>query len=388
MINFDFKKYCYGCELCKNICPKNAIEMQENDNGFLNPVINMKKCIHCGLCEKKCLYLNERTVDNKIDKNNESFAIQIKDKKNLKKSSSGGFFYEIATNFIKNGGYVSGCVWDDNMLPRHIVSNQLEDIKKMQGSKYVQSDLSNVFKEIKKIIDKNQVMFVGTPCQVKAIKSFINNENLFTISLICEGVPSRKAWKKYKESLEGSQKSELVKVNFRNKENCGWKMPDSVYIFENEKKIKNLSFNLDYYVSSFIEGLIMNERCYNCQFKGNSNPGDVIIGDFWKVPDNIFGSQTKNGVSAIIIKTEKGKNIFKYLQNVEIKKVDIELIIEGNPNLENSIKKPKERDMFFDNLDQIDINENFKKYNKKLASNKKKILKILFNFKILKYLKK
>lgn len=388
MINFDFKKHCYGCELCKNICPKNAIEMQENDNGFLNPVINMKKCIHCGLCEKKCLYLNERTVDNKIDKNNESFAIQIKDKGNLKKSSSGGFFYEIATNFIKNGGYVSGCVWDDNMLPKHIVSNQLEDIKKMQGSKYVQSDLSNVFKEIQKIIDKNQVMFVGTPCQVKAIKSFINNENLFTISLICEGVPSRKVWKKYKESLEKSQKSELVKVNFRNKENCGWKMPDSVYIFENEKKIKNLSFNLDYYVSSFIEGLIMNERCYNCQFKGNSNPGDVIIGDFWKVPDYIFGSKTKNGVSAIIIKTEKGKNLFKYLQNVEIKKVDIELIIEGNPNLENSIKKPKERDMFFDNLDQIDINENFKNYNKKLASNKKKILKVLFNFKILKYLKK
>lgn len=388
MINFDFKKHCYGCELCKNICPKNAIEMQENDNGFLNPVINMKKCIHCGLCEKKCLYLNERTVDNKIDKNNESFAIQIKDKGNLKKSSSGGFFYEIATNFIKNGGYVSGCVWDDNMLPKHIVSNQLEDIKKMQGSKYVQSDLSNVFKEIQKIIDKNQVMFVGTPCQVKAIKSFINNENLFTISLICEGVPSRKVWKKYKESLEKSQKSELVKVNFRNKENCGWKMPDSVYIFENEKKIKNLSFNLDYYVSSFIEGLIMNERCYNCQFKGNSNPGDVIIGDFWKVPDYIFGSKTKNGVSAIIIKTEKGKKLFKYLQNVEIKKVDIELIIEGNPNLENSIKKPKERDMFFDNLDQIDINENFKNYNKKLASNKKKILKVLFNFKILKYLKK
>lgn len=388
MINFDFKKHCYGCELCKNICPKNAIEMQENDNGFLNPVINMKKCIHCGLCEKKCLYLNERTVDNKIDKNNESFAIQIKDKGNLKKSSSGGFFYEIATNFIKNGGYVSGCVWDDNMLPKHIVSNQLEDIKKMQGSKYVQSDLSNVFKEIQKIIDKNQVMFVGTPCQVKAIKSFINNENLFTISLICEGVPSRKVWKKYKESLEKSQKSELVKVNFRNKENCGWKMPDSVYIFENEKKIKNLSFNLDYYVSSFIEGLIMNERCYNCRFKGNSNPGDVIIGDFWKVPDYIFGSKTKNGVSAIIIKTEKGKNLFKYLQNVEIKKVDIELIIEGNPNLENSIKKPKERDMFFDDLDQIDINENFKNYNKKLASNKKKILKVLFNFKILKYLKK
>ena len=387
MINFDFKKNCYGCELCKNICPKGAIKMKENEDGFLNPVIDMKKCSHCGLCEKKCLYLNEEPV-KKISRDDKTFAVQIKDKESLKKSSSGGFFYEMATNFINNGGYVAGCVWDKEMMPKHILSNKLDDIKQMQGSKYVQSDLANVFKEIKEIINKNKVMFVGTPCQVKAIKSFINNDNLVTISLICEGVPSRKVWKLYKDSLEKSQKSELVKVNFRNKDNCGWKMPDSVYVFGNSKEIKKLSFNLDNYVSSFIEGLIMNEKCYDCKFKGNNNLGDIIIGDFWKVPDDLFGNQTKNGVSAIIIENKKGEELLNSIQDIDIKKVNMDLVINGNPNLENSIGRPKEREAFFKKIDHMEINENFRKNNKKLISYKKKILKVLFNLKIIKYLKK
>lgn len=387
MINFDFKKNCYGCGLCKNICPKSAIKMKENEDGFLNPVIDMKKCSNCGLCEKKCLYLNEEPV-KKINRDNDTFAVQIKDRESLKKSSSGGFFYEIATNFINNGGYVAGCIWDKEMMPMHILSNKLDDIKRMQGSKYVQSNLSNIFKEIKEIVKNNKVMFVGTPCQVKAIKSFINSDNLVTISLICEGVPSRKVWKLYKDSLEENQKSELVKVNFRNKENCGWKMPDSVYVFGNSKEIKKLSFNLDNYVSSFIEGLIMNEKCYDCKFKGNNNLGDIIIGDFWKVPDNLFGNQTKNGVSAIIIKNKKGEELLNSIKNIDIKKVNMDFVINGNPNLENSIVKPIERESFFSEMDQIEINKNFEKNNKKLNSYKKKILKVLFNLKIIKYLKK
>ena len=258
----------------------------------------------------------------------------------------------------------------------------------MQGSKYVQSDLRDIFLDIKKIIDEKKVLFTGTPCQVKAIKSFINNDNLVTISLICEGVPSRKVWKLYKDSLEKSQKSKLVKVNFKNKDNCGWKMPDSVYIFENSKEIKNLSYNLDNYVSSFIEGVIMNEKCYDCKVKGNNNSGDIIIGDFWKVPDNLFGNQTKNGVSAIIIRNKKGEELLNSMQDIDIKKVNMDLVINGNPNLEKSIEEPKERESFFEKIDHMEINENFRKNNKKLNSYKKKILKVLFNLKIIKYLKK
>lgn len=387
MINFDFKENCYGCELCKNICPQNAIDMKENENGFLNPVVDMNKCIQCGLCEKKCLYLNECQV-NKIERKDEAFAVQIKDKERLKKSSSGGFFYQVAIDFIKDGGYVAGCIWNNEMMPVHILSNKVEDIGRMQGSKYVQSDLSNVFNDIKNVINKQKVLFVGTPCQVKAIKSFINNKNLYTISLICEGVPSRKVWRLYKESLEKKQKSKLTNVNFKNKENCGWKMPDSVYIFENSKKLRKLSYNLDYYVSSFVSGLIMNEKCYNCKFKGNNNPGDIIIGDFWGIPDEFYGKQTKDGISAIIIKTENGRELLKKSKKMYLRNVDTELIINGNPNLEKSILRPIERDIFFEELDDLNINDNFKKCNSKLKSNKKRILKILFDLKILKFIKK
>ena len=132
----------------------------------------------------------------------------------------------------------------------------------------------------------------------------------------------------------------------------------------------------------------MNQKCYNCGFKGNNNLGDIIIGDFWQIPDNIFSSETKNGVSAIIVKTEKGEKLLNIMQDIEIKNVDISLIIKGNPNLENSINKPAERDNFFENLDNLSINDNFKQCNKKLTSSKKKILKFLFNSRLLKYLKK
>lgn len=387
MINFDFKKNCYGCELCKNICPNNAIEMKENENGFLNPVVNMKKCVHCGLCERKCLFLNERPVE-KIEESCQAYAAQINDRERLKKSSSGGFFYQVAIEFIKDGGYIAGCIWNAEMMPMHILSNKIEDIRKMQGSKYVQSDLANVFNDIKNVINEKKVLFIGTPCQVKAAKECINNENLYTISLICEGVPSRKVWKLHKESLEDAKKSKLIGVNFRNKENCGWKMPDSVYVFENSRKLKKLSFNLDYYVSSFIGGLIMNEKCYSCNFKGNNNQGDIVIGDFWKVPDELFGSETKDGISAVIVKTEKGNKMLNLLNNIHLIKVDMNLIVIGNPNLNNSIQRPLERESFFEKIDDININDNFRRCNKKLNSCKKKILKVLYDIKILKFLKK
>ena len=132
----------------------------------------------------------------------------------------------------------------------------------------------------------------------------------------------------------------------------------------------------------------MNEKCYDCKFKGNNNLGDIIIGDFWKVPDNLFGNQTKNGVSAIIIKNKKGEELLNSIKNIDIKKVNLDLVINGNPNLENSIVKPIERESFFSEMDQIEINKNFEKNNKKLNSYKKKILKVLFNLKIIKYLKK
>lgn len=388
MIDFNFCEECYGCGVCKHVCPQNAIKLEENQYGFFNPIIDKEKCNNCGLCEKKCIRLNNKVNDNKFE--DAAYALQLINKDDLAKSTSGGAFYAIAKEFIANDGYVCGCIWSEECEPYHIVSNDIKIIEKMRGSKYVQSDLKDVFVEIKeKLTQKKNVLFSGTPCQIYALKQFCNMDNLYTIALICEGIPSRKVWREYKGKLEKNFKSKIVDVNYRNKDNCGWERPDVVYTFENGKKLSNLSFNLDMYISSFIDGILMNKICYMCDFKGEKINSDLIIGDFWKLPKKIFAETRKSGVSAIIVNSIKGNELIESAKkNVNLINVDKKTIINGNKNLILSIEKNEMHNNFFENIDNIEICKNLKKNNIKMRSPKKYILKVLYKTNLIKYIDK
>ena len=341
MLEFDLNKDCYSCGACQNICPKGAIRLIEDEKGFLRPIIDKEKCIECGLCDKKCIYMNKADNNKKIEES-KCYAMKLKNDIDILKSSSGGAFFELAKFFIKNGDYVCGCIWNKNMEAEHVLTNDIQVVEKMRGSKYVQSNIRNCYREIKeKLKDGYKVLFSGVPCQIAALKQITGEtDNLYTISLICEGVPSRKVWKKYKEYLENKCKSKMISVDFRNKNKYGWNVPISKYIFENKEEITNLSFNLDLYVSSFIAGLLMNNKCYDCNYKCNNIYADIIIGDFWKVPENLFENQNKLGVSAVILRTKKGEEILsKVIHKYDLKEVSFEEIKIGNPNLMRTNKK-------------------------------------------------
>ena len=212
------KELCSGCTACLNICPQNAISMVENEAGFKVPEIDQNKCIDCGLCKKTCPVLNTKQ-NNSI---NQCYVGYAKEEYS-NKSSSGGIFPLIANKILDDGGIVIGAAFDEDNELKHIAITDKEELIKLKGSKYLQSDLGNIFSFVKENIDDKKILFVGVPCQVAGLKAYLKKEydNLICIDLFCHGVPSPKLFDKYIKELEEKQNDELINYDFRDK-STGW----------------------------------------------------------------------------------------------------------------------------------------------------------------------
>lgn len=387
MINFDFNKNCYGCKACVNICPNNAILMKKNIEGFEVPVIDKDKCVNCGLCKEKCIYLKENINNFISDKD----IIRLGYRKNhdkYKEYTSSGIFSALAKIFVDDDNYVVGCIWDENMVAKHILTNDEILVKKMACSKYVQSDMNSVFRDIQeKINNKKKVLFSGTPCQVASIKNYFkNNDNLYTIAIVCHGSPSPEVWKTYKEKLEKIYDSKMVNANFRYKGKYGWITPFTRYEFENGKSVEKLSFTDDEYVIAFGADILHRNTCYTCKYKGTNSNADLIIGDFWGCPNRILRKSKNKGVSSVIIHSEKGKKMLELLKNeFMFEDIKIDDIVKENPPVLNPVKYNIKRDDFFDsfikdkNIDYLTIGMENIRY---------KIKKILYRLSIFEWLKR
>ena len=373
MIDFNFEKNCYGCRNCENICPTKAIRIEENKEGFLMPVIDEEKCIKCGMCNKKCPFLNLEVNKEKI-RLNKWYSCYMKDEEKRKESSSGGIFPILAECIIEKGGYVCGCVWNDKLEAVHVVTNKPEEVNKMKGSKYVQSDLNETVVKIKSILNEGKiVLFTGTPCQVAAVKSYlVEEQNLYTMAVICEGVASPKVWRKYKEYIEEKNHSKLKDVKFRSKD-IGWEPPVMKQIFENGKIKSQLTYSTNIYGKGYLQGLYYRKSCNNCQYKYDNYNADIVVGDFWGADKELLKETNNNGISAILINTLKGEKIFNEINNKVTKKlIDIESVVKNNKMVIKSNKKHKNRDNFFRNIDDLNIEINI---NKNINMSKQKQLK-------------
>ena len=337
---------CSGCSACYNICPVNAIKMEEDIEGFKYPVIDKTLCTNCGLCEKVC------NSDKFINKKNPACYAFMAEDKIRSKSASGGVFPVLAYHFIKNGGYVCGAIFDNDWSVKHIVSDKPEDIEKMRSSKYLQSDIGNCYKEIKKLLDKNiSVLFTGTPCQVSGLKSFLQKDydNLFCLDLICHGVPSAKIFKKHlKENFDN-----ITDINFRDKSKDGWGIVLSI----THNQQKSYYDDNDYY-TLFLKNATLRKNCYECEYNKLPRQGDMTIGDFWGIEKYSKKINDKLGTSVILINNAKGKNLLKILQqNAKLcKKVPIRYAKRRNRDIyAPSIPHPNRNKL---NVDKLSINEN------------------------------
>lgn len=339
---------CSGCSLCVQICSKRCISMQSNAEGFLYPKINFDICVNCGLCYKKCPCNGGKHID---ESNPQYYASANKNDEDLLKSSSGGIFIAMAKNIIKQGGYVCGCVFDNNMKAIHICSNNVNDIKRMMGSKYVQSTIENCLPEIKELLNTgHKVLFTGTACQNAAVKEYVGNmKNLYLVDILCHGVPSPLFFSKYIQFLETKHHGKVTNIEFRNKRQLGWGSEHRTkYTIEKNGKEKEFIPSLPAYFCSFFWGTNLRESCYNCHFAGENRITDVTIGDFWGYWA-YFHKKFPKGISIISVNTPRGKELMNLIEN------DLDYCINipndkakgSNTNFYHSTPRPKTRDSFY-----------------------------------------
>ncbi len=271
-------------------------------------------------------------------------------------SSSGGFFYELASYILKKQGSVFGVAYVDKEV-KHIEVSDLKDLYKLQGSKYVESNMHGILGALKERLEAGKkVLFTGTPCQVASVYSFLKKDydNLYTASLICHGVPAKKYYYDYVKELEKEENDELVEVKFRYKE----KNNNHIllqYVLQ-KKSYVNLDSG-DIYFKTFLNNLNLRDSCFDCKFKlyGNSK-SDFILGDFWGVNEVVPDFDDGLGASAVITNSEKGNNIFEKIKDsFECKEVSIEDVLKDNPTLTDSVKLTLERYNFIDNCNKMDI---------------------------------
>ena len=342
------KVKCSGCGACMNICPKNAIKFEKNSEGFSYPVIDNDKCINCGACKRVCPVLNGKTFSDKIV---ECYAAKSNDANIKKKSSSGGIFSHLALNIIHDDGVVYGACMN-NFSVKHIKVSSEKELNKILGSKYVQSNVGFVYKEVlDDLSNGKKVLFSGTPCQISGLRSFLKKEyhNLYCVSVMCHGVMNDFVLNKRIQYFDELYSTRVTNINFRSKKN-GWEHA-SIEI-SSDRINKVYRFNDDPLMLLYLNNYVLRESCYNCSAKGLSGNGaDIILGDYWGIGNVHKEFFDSSGVSCVIVKTEKGKKIFDNicddLLTIETKYEDI---IKFNGAFYNSVLRPMERNIVFDEL--------------------------------------
>ncbi len=318
---FNQKKNCCNCTACMNICPKQAITIKPDEDGFSFPEIDRDLCIECGLCNKVCAFQNV-PITGKAPIS--TYVAINKDRHVLSSSASGGIFGALASIILEKNGVVYGCAYNDKMEPEHISIDNQSDMKKIQGSKYVQSDINTTYTEAKKYLKSGRwVLFTGTPCQIAGLKSFLGKDygNLITADIICHGVPSADFFKGYIQYLEDKLKGEIIDFKFRDKSN-GWGLRGKV-VYEKQGKVlqKTIQPIDSYYYSYFLKGDIYRENCYECKYACGSREGDITMGDYWGVENAHPKIETKKGVSVLLVNSQKGimliDELTKYLDLTE-----------------------------------------------------------------------
>lgn len=351
------KNKCYGCGACENICPHKAIRMTTDKEGFLYPEINIEKCTNCGLCKSVCPSLKT----NNKNKTPQFYSVMASDKIR-RKSSSGGVFPTLAYHFLENEGFVAGVVWENDGSAKHIISNKKDDIERMRTSKYIQSSIGNCYTEVKRILEKNyNVLFTGTPCQIAGLKTFLKKEytNLFTLEIICHGVPSPKVFKQHlREELKENET--FIATDFRDKVN-GWSHD---MIITTKTNLKTTSTHLEgsAYTRAFHENLCLRPCCGSCNFNKLPRQADMTMGDFWGVWDYNPKLDDKKGTSILLINNKKGEYLFKLCKRKFklVKQIPAKYAINKNPNIVMPTRIDNEkREEFMNLIEKHTIKDSF-----------------------------
>lgn len=300
---------CCGCSACANKCTKGAISMIPNVEGFLHPVVDIVKCVECGLCEKACPALDPAVSIS--DFSPFALVLQHKDDNIRYQSTSGGAFTAIAEEVIEKGGVVFGAAFSFGLKVRHIGVSTKEELLKFRNSKYVQSEIGTCYKLAKKhLMEGKMVCFSGTPCQINGLYKFLGRdyENLITVDIVCKSVPSPMVFQKYVE-YKMEREGEISDIVFRDKKRGFLYCTMAHYITHEDKMAAKSSYRRgsesDEWLRLFLSGKISRRSCTSCKYQSMNRPGDFTLGDIWETGNTNFDDN--KGSTMVHVWTAKGK---------------------------------------------------------------------------------
>lgn len=357
MIDSIKKIDCTGCKMCKDVCPVDAISYKTDQEGFWYPKVDYNKCIQCGTCVKTCPSLSEcRNPDAGEPQVYAAWALN--DDIRLR-STSGGIFYILAEEMIRQDGIIAACKYtDDYKAAYHTLGSTMEDLEAFKGSKYFQSDTDGIYKKLKEQLNLGRkVLFCGAPCQVAGLNRYVgvNHPNLITVDFICRGINSPKVFKKYVEDCEKHYGSPVRLVHLKNK-NKGWTRLGTYMEFQNGKRYYRDRIT-DPWVNGYIRGdFFMRPCCEECKYKEKVRVADITIGDFWGLPgskEDLF-----KGISVILTNTRKGAEYLNCVRDkLFIERRTYEEASKGNGCLLTSAKMGAHRQEFFHQLDNMEFED-------------------------------
>ena len=348
MIKLPSIEKCCGCGACYSACPNQAISMIPDEEGFLQPNINKDLCTSCGKCEQVCPVLHPGEPREPVA----VYAAKAKDDELRRMSSSGGVFSLLARKILDEGGVVFGAAYEPPTFK--VIHKGVFDEKgldELRGSKYVQSEIGDTYKEAKEYLESGyKVLFSGCPCQIAGLKSFLGKDydNLLLVDVICHAVPSPKVWQIFLEAQEKLVGERIKKVQPRRK--CAWRSYEIEINFE-DKNHKNFSRKFPIWYSIFFKELCCRNSCYQCLFRKFNSGSDISVGDFWGIEYVDSTIDDGKGVSVVVIKSKRGDEILTEVgKELWLKEVNIKQASRKNIAINKDEKISSRRQQFFNNL--------------------------------------
>ena len=348
--------FCTGCGACTSSCPTNAIELGLDSQGFLKPKINSEKCVNCNRCVEGCPSVHPLQNDHCAQPICYAGWAQDEIRQD---SSSGGAFSVFAQNILREGGIVFGAAWTENFFLAHKGIFNVEELAELRHSKFAQSYTGDTFRKVRDQLEKGKpVLYVGTPCQISGLYSFLGNgyDRLYTIDLLCFCAPPITAFRKYLSEQHGIKN--VRQVVFRDK--CrGW-LADGYSIYKRDGNVLQPVGGSDDYQKAYHTVLLRNSNCENCIYAGFPRQGDITLGDFWGIEQHDSTWNDGKGTSVILINSEKGQQLLNAVQGefLRIEQVPLDWVRgKGNRIEKDGRPRHKGAEEFLSDLEKCTFHE-------------------------------
>lgn len=362
MIRLEHKGDCCGCSACAQLCPTHAITMEEDNEGFLYPRVDVARCVDCGLCQRVCPVINRYAPREPLA----LYAAKHRDDAVRLSSSSGGIFTPLAESVIADGGVVFGAKFDTTWSVVHAYAESAEELATLRGSKYVQSSMGDSYISAKRFLeDGRKVLFSGTPCQIAALKHALGRDydNLLTVDIACHGVPSPRVWRDYLSSKRlKMHAADITALSFRDKRD-GWRNYNVKICFapaggaEHAAEVCTVTpYRRDLFMRGFLKNIYLRPSCYRCAAKCGRSGADLTIADYWGVERYHAPLDDDRGVSLILVNTPRGEALLRgVVAQVECVATEYDNALRHNPCIKHSVSEPPQRAKFWAEYERVQL---------------------------------